>query len=75
MAGRFEIMGVLPLSVHGIAPRPALQNILGDNWPTPPLKIDHVSYVYVSGVEQVQALADQHGARFRQESVYSDGNR
>ena len=77
MAGRsFNIVGVAVLSVNGIiAPRPALQNILGDNWPTPPLKIDHVSYVYVSGDEQVQNLADQYGAQFRQESVYTDGNR
>ena len=77
MAGRsFDIVGGAVLSVNGIiTPRPALQNILGDNWPTPPLKIDHVSYVYVSGDEQVQNLADQYGAQFRQESVYTDGNR
>ena len=58
IAGRsFDIVGVAVLSVNGIiAPRPALQNILGDNWPTPPLKIDHVSYVYVSGDEQVQKI-------------------
>jgi hypothetical protein len=76
MAGRsFHIMGVSKLSVNGIAPRRALQNILGDDWPTPPLQIDHVSYVYVSGDEEIQMLADQHGARFRQESVYTDDNR
>ena len=56
-----------------ITPSPALQNdFLSDNWPTPPLKIDHVSHVYVSGYEQVQSLADQYGAQFRQESVCSD---
>jgi len=76
MAGKsFDIVGVSQLSVNGIAPRRALQNILGDNWPTPPLKINHVSYVYVSGDEEIQMLADQHGARFRQESVYTDDNR
>ena len=76
MAGRsFNIVGISQLHVNGIAPRRALQNILGDNWPTPPLLIDHVSYVYVSGDEQVQLLADQHNARFRQESVYTDDNR
>ena len=74
MAGRsFDIVDVAVLSLNGIAPRPALQNILCDNWPTPPLKIDHVSCVYVSGDEQVQNLADQYGAQFSQESVYTDG--
>ena len=76
MAGTsFNLVGVAKFSVNGIitAPSPTLQNnFLRNNWPTPPLKIDHVSYVYVSGDEQ---LADHYGAQFRQESVYTDGNR
>ena len=76
MAGTlFNIVGVAKLSVNGIitAPSPTLQNnFLRNNWPTPPLKIEHVSYVYLSGDEQ---LAEQYGAQFRQESVYIDCNR
>jgi len=76
MAGTsFNIVGVAKLAVNGIitAPSHTLQNnFLSDNWPTSPLKIDHVSYVYVSGDEQ---LEEQYGAHFRQESVYTDGNR
>ena len=76
MAGTsFNIVGVAKLSVNGIitAPSPTLQNnFLHHNWPTPPFKIDHVSYVYVSGNEQ---LTEHYGAQFRQESVYIDCNR
>ena len=56
----FSIVGVAKLSVNGIiiAPNPALQNnFLRYNWPAPPLKIDHVSYVYVSGDEHWQVAA------------------
>ena len=73
MAGTsFNIVGVAKLSVNGIITAPSQNNFLRDNWPTPPLKIEHISYVYVSGDEQ---LAEQYGAQFRQESVYTNGSR
>ena len=53
------------------SPKTCITNILCNNQSTPPLKINHILYVYVSGDEQ---LADQYGAQFRQESVYTDGN-
>ena len=71
----FDIVGVSVLSVNGIAQKRVLQNILVDNWLTPPLRIDRVSYVYVSGDEWIQRLADEYGAQFRKESVYADANR
>ena len=73
MAGTlFNIVGVAKLSVNGIITAPLQNNFLHYNWATPPFKIDHVSYVYVSGDEQ---LAEHYGAQFRQESVFTDGNR
>ena len=70
----FDIVGMSILSVNGIAPRHALQNILRDNWPTSPLRINQASYVYVSGDQPIQRLADQYGARFHPESVHADAN-
>jgi hypothetical protein len=73
MAEHFKIVGTIPLCVHGLAPRRALQNILGDNWRTPPLAVDRVSYVYISGEEKAVQLADLYDAKLREQHVYTDG--
>ena len=56
---KIDIVGIIPKSVRGVAPVPALQNILGENWPTPPLQIDGVSYVYVLSEDEIgKTLSD-----------------
>jgi hypothetical protein len=73
---RVDIVGSEILEFEGLAPRTTLQNILGDNWPNPPLKVDHVSYVYVRNTfEEAEKLAVEYGATFRKEAVRVDGER
>src|SRR5258708_11576062 len=76
-ASTFQIIGGNMLSCYGLAPRPRLQNILGDHWPSPPLAIDHVSYVYMNETEisNINSLAKEYKATFRSEQVRVDGNR
>ena len=71
MAEHFKIVGTIPVCVHGLAPRRAFQNILGDNWRTPPVAVDRVSYVYISGDEKAVRLADLYGAKLREQHVYT----
>ncbi len=68
----FHIVGVISLAVRGLAPREGLVNILGDNWPNAPLRVNHVSYVYTGGVGSAQALAEAYGATLRLEYVRVD---
>ena len=75
LSAKFMIVGTIPVSIHGVALNPGLQNLLSHNWPNPPLAIDRLSYVYVSGETIGETFAAAYGAKFRQESVYTDGNR
>jgi hypothetical protein len=74
----FSVVSTETINIEGLAPHARLQNILGDNWPNPPLAIDHVTYCYLAEADSasIQAYAnDELGATFRQQSVRMDGNR
>lgn len=73
----FQIVGGDSLNCLGLAPRYKLRNIPGNNWPFPPLAIDHVSYTYLDeeALAEIEELAEMYEATFRSESVYVDGNR
>jgi hypothetical protein len=71
MAEHFKIVGTIPVCVHGLAPRRAFHNILEYNWRMPPVAVDRVSYVYISGDEKAVRLADLYGAKLREPHVYT----
>lgn len=73
----FQIVSYEEVRVDGVAPPRKLQNILGDNWPAPPLAINHVTYCYIApeDSDSIQQYADSIGATFREQSVRRDGSR
>lgn len=71
----FQIVGHVQLDIDGLAPRDGLVNILGNNWPAPPMNCGYVSYVYVAGEDRAVVLAAQYNATFRAEYVRVDRNR
>ena len=68
-----SVVGYEKVTVVGLAPRDALQNIPGDNWPSPPWTCNHVSYCYLKNEPtNAQQLAEKYNATLRTEEVRVD---
>ena len=75
MGSTYKMIGIIPaLEIQGLAPRVSLQNTLAYEWEAPVLAVEHVSYVYVSGIQPVKELAAAWGVH-QYGRVHVDGDR
>jgi hypothetical protein len=75
MGSTYKMIGIIPaLEIHGLAPRDSLQNTLAYEWENPVLAVEHVSYVYVAGIQPVRELAAAWGVH-QYGRVHVDGGR